>query len=78
MSASDRASETALFPVEAHDLVPGAAQALAHVAAHLAQTDQTQLHLVLLVCVVRDDRCVPVKATAAASRGPLRTRTGRA
>ena len=34
-----------LVAVVAHDLVPGAADPLAHVAAHLAQTDQTQLHL---------------------------------
>ena len=37
-------SETVGVAVVAHDLVPGAADALAHVAAHLAQTDQTQLH----------------------------------
>ena len=30
--------------VEADDLVAGAAQALAHVAAHLPETDETKLH----------------------------------
>jgi hypothetical protein len=30
--------------VEADDLVPGTANALAHVAAHFAQPDQTDLH----------------------------------
>ena len=30
--------------VEADDLVTGAAQPLAHVAAHLAETDETELH----------------------------------
>ena len=40
-----------LVAVVPHDLVASAADALAHVAAHLAQPDQTQLHLGTPRCV---------------------------
>ena len=41
-------SETSGLRSIPDDLVPGRAQPLAHVAAHPAQTDQTELHVLLL------------------------------
>ena len=55
-----------LVAVVADDLVAGAAEPLAHVAAHLAQTDQTQLHVddSSWLCGAATTRCWHREATS--------------